>query len=51
MRNITAAALASAPILFAGTAVAQQNVDFSKVGKPAHRRRLPAVHYRCLMLD
>jgi len=31
MRNITVAALASAAILFAGTAVAQQNVDFSKV--------------------
>jgi cyclase len=31
MRNITVAALASAAVLFAGTAVAQQNVDFSKV--------------------
>ncbi len=31
MRNITLAALASAAVLFAGTAVAQQNVDFSKV--------------------
>jgi cyclase len=31
MRNITVAALASAAILVAGTAVAQQNIDFSKV--------------------
>ena len=31
MKRITLAALAGAAILFAGSALAQQNVDFSKV--------------------
>ena len=31
MKRITLAALASAAVLFAGTAVAQQNIDFAKV--------------------
>jgi cyclase len=31
MRRITVAALAGVAVLFAGTALAQQNVDFSKV--------------------
>ena len=31
MKRITLAALAGAAVLFAGTAVAQQNIDFAKV--------------------